>query len=72
MPPGRVPRYKDVLLLGDLTDCARPGEEVDVTGIYAHAQMAPAALSRDKTGFPVFSTGAAMQTLLLDICHISS
>ena len=38
VPPGRVPRYKDVVLLGDLIDIARPGEEVEVTGVYRHAQ----------------------------------
>ncbi|CAM9800691.1 unnamed protein product, partial [Laminaria digitata] len=26
VPPGRVPRYKDVILLADLIDRARPGE----------------------------------------------
>lgn len=31
VPPGRVPRYKDVVLLGDLVDIARPGEEIEVT-----------------------------------------
>ena len=35
---GRVPRYKDVILLGDLIDVARPGEEVEVTGVYMHTQ----------------------------------
>jgi DNA replication licensing factor MCM2 len=35
---GRVPRYKDIILLGDLIDIARPGEEVEVTGIYRHSQ----------------------------------
>jgi DNA replication licensing factor MCM2 len=38
VPPGRVPRYKDIILLGDLIDIARPGEEVEVTGIYRHSQ----------------------------------
>lgn len=36
MPPGRLPRSKHVILLNDLIDCARPGEEVEVTGIYQH------------------------------------
>lgn len=53
VPPGRIPRYKDVVLLGDLVDIARPGDEVDVTGIYCHTQ---AQLSRKSNGFPVFST----------------
>lgn len=32
VPPGRVPRYKDIVIQGDLVDVVRPGEEVDVTG----------------------------------------
>lgn len=32
MPAGRLPRQKEVVLLHDLIDCARPGEEVEVTG----------------------------------------
>jgi DNA replicative helicase MCM subunit Mcm2 (Cdc46/Mcm family) len=32
VPPGRLPRHKEVILLHDLIDCARPGEEVEVTG----------------------------------------
>lgn len=28
MPAGRLPRYKEVILLNDLIDCARPGEEI--------------------------------------------
>lgn len=32
MPAGRLPRHKEVVLTNDLIDCARPGEEVDVTG----------------------------------------
>lgn len=32
MPAGRLPRHKEVILLHDLIDCARPGEEIEVTG----------------------------------------
>ena len=32
VPAGRLPRHKEVILLYDLIDCARPGEEVEVTG----------------------------------------
>ncbi len=53
VPPGRVPRYKDVILLGDLIDIARPGDEIEVTGIYSHTQN---SISKDRSGFPVFST----------------
>jgi hypothetical protein len=33
VPPGRVPRYKIVVLTSDLIDSARPGEEIEVTGV---------------------------------------
>lgn len=36
VPAGHVPRSKEVILLDDLIDVARPGEEVDVTGIFTH------------------------------------
>lgn len=28
VPPGRLPRTKEIILLGDLIDSARPGEEI--------------------------------------------
>jgi DNA replication licensing factor MCM2 len=34
VPAGQLPRSIDVVLLHDLIDCARPGDEVEVTGIY--------------------------------------
>ncbi len=39
VPAGRLPRHKEVILLHDLIDCARPGEEVEVTGAlcWSHA-----------------------------------
>ena len=39
VPPGRVPRHKNIVLLADLVDVARPGEEVEVTGIYIHSSQ---------------------------------
>ena len=39
VPPGRVPRHKGVVLLADLIDIARPGEEVEVTGVYVHSYL---------------------------------
>jgi DNA replication licensing factor MCM2 len=62
VPPGRVPRYKEVFLHGDMIDCARPGEEVDITGIYVH-QYDPSL--NVKQGFPVFST-------VLEANHVES
>lgn len=53
VPAGRLPRYKEVILLNDLIDCARPGEEVDITGIYRHNIDASINI---QNGFPVFST----------------
>lgn len=53
VPPGRVPRTKEVLLTHDLIDIARPGEEVEVTAIYEHTYDASLTM---KSGFPVFST----------------
>ena len=53
VPPGRLPRTKEVILLADLIDSARPGEEVDVTGIYRN--NFDAGLNTQH-GFPVFST----------------
>lgn len=50
---GRLPRYKEIILLHDLIDCARPGEELEVTGIYVNSFCS--ALN-SKNGFPVFAT----------------
>jgi DNA replication licensing factor MCM2 len=51
--PGRVPRYKDTVLLGDNIDIARPGDEVEIVGIYTNKFD---WLMNVKHGFPVFST----------------
>jgi DNA replication licensing factor MCM2 len=53
VPPGRVPRTKEILFTNDLIDVARPGEEVEVTGIYEQKYDSSLTL---KSGFPVFST----------------
>ena len=53
VPPGRVPRTKEVILTNDLIDSARPGEEVEITGVYSHTY--DYSLTQ-KSGFPVFST----------------
>eukprot|EP00249_Psilotum_nudum_P028835 c38786_g1_i1 orf=143-2887(+) len=53
VPAGRLPRYKEIVLLNDLIDVARPGEEIEVTGIYTNNfDMA----LNTKNGFPVFAT----------------
>jgi DNA replicative helicase MCM subunit Mcm2 (Cdc46/Mcm family) len=53
VPPGRVPRQKEVVVTHDLVDCARPGDEVEITGTYVNRFEYFANM---KHGFPVFST----------------
>ena len=53
MPPGRLPRHKEVIMQWDLIDGARPGEEIEVTGIYT--TQFDVGLNA-KAGFPVFAT----------------
>ncbi|EJD03389.1 MCM-domain-containing protein [Fomitiporia mediterranea MF3/22] len=53
VPPGRLPRHREVVLLWDLIDSAKPGEEVEITGVYRN--NFDASLN-SKNGFPVFST----------------
>lgn len=50
---GRVPRSKDVILLGDLCDTCRPGDEIELTGIYTNSYDGSLNIAN---GFPVFST----------------
>lgn len=53
VPAGRVPRQKDVVLLDDLIDSARPGEEIEVTGVFvSHVDRGLNMQNK----FPVFST----------------
>ncbi|KAJ3288170.1 MCM DNA helicase complex subunit, partial [Borealophlyctis nickersoniae] len=53
VPAGRLPRHKDVICLWDLVDFARPGEEIEVTGIYRN--NFDVSLNT-RNGFPVFAT----------------
>lgn len=53
VPPGRVPRQKEVFILNDLVDSARPGDEVEITGIFMNKFEYNYNV---KHGFPVFST----------------
>ncbi|RPD63724.1 MCM-domain-containing protein [Lentinus tigrinus ALCF2SS1-6] len=53
VPPGRLPRHREVVLLWDLIDKAKPGEEIEITGVYRN--NFDASLN-SKNGFPVFST----------------
>jgi DNA replication licensing factor MCM2 len=53
VPPGRVPRQKEVYVTDDLIDSVRPGEEIEVSGIFQQQQDFSLTM---KSGFPVFST----------------
>lgn len=50
---GSLPRSKDVLLYYDLIDSVKPGDEVDITGVYKNNFSLSLNI---KNGFPVFST----------------
>nr|XP_023024910.1 DNA replication licensing factor Mcm2 [Leptinotarsa decemlineata] len=65
IPAGRVPRSKDCILLADLCDRCKPGDEVDITGIYTNTF--DGALNTDY-GFPVFSTVIFANHLIVKDC----
>jgi len=50
---GRLPRSKDVILTADLCDLCKPGDEVEITGVYSNQY--DSSLNK-ANGFPVFST----------------
>ena len=53
LPPGRLPRSRQLIVTGDLIDSARPGDQVIIIGIYRNNFSASL---NTKNGFPVFST----------------
>ena len=53
VPAGRLPRHREVILLWDLIDSAKPGEEIEITGIYRNSYSAQL---NNRNGFPVFAT----------------
>lgn len=68
IPAGRVPRSKDCILLADLCDRCKPGDEVDITGIYTNNY--DGSLNTEQ-GFPVFSTVIFVNHLIVkDSKHI--
>lgn len=50
---GRLPRSKDVVLTADLCDTCKPGDEIELTGIYTNNYDGS---MNSKQGFPVFNT----------------
>ncbi|KAG0038931.1 MCM DNA helicase complex subunit [Podila clonocystis] len=53
VPAGRLPRHREVILLWDLIDSAKPGEEVEITGVYRNNFD---VTLNSANGFPVFAT----------------
>merc|ERR1712241_334505 len=53
VPAGRLPRSKDAILLGDLCDTCRPGDEIELTGVYTNNYDGSFNTAQ---GFPVFAT----------------
>lgn len=50
---GRLPRSKDAILLNGLCDSCKPGDEIEITGIYSN--KFEGSLNK-ANGFPVFAT----------------
>ncbi|SCU99892.1 LANO_0F04214g1_1 [Lachancea nothofagi CBS 11611] len=53
VPAGRLPRHREVILLWDLVDIAKPGGEIEVTGVYKNTYDGNL---NARNGFPVFAT----------------
>jgi DNA replication licensing factor MCM2 len=65
IPAGRIPRSKDCILLADLCDQCKPGDEVEITGIYTNNY--DGSLNTDN-GFPVFATVIIANHVLVKDC----
>lgn len=53
VPPGRIPRYKEVILTNDLVDSIRPGDDVEVVAQYTFRFDIS---NNIKHSFPIFNT----------------
>ena len=53
MKAGRLPRSKDAILTGDLCDICKPGDEIELTGVYSNSYDSSL---NTKNGFPIFAT----------------
>lgn len=58
---GRLPRSKDVIVTGDLCDRCKPGDEIEITGVYSNQYDSSL---NTKQGFPVFTTVLIANNLL--------
>lgn len=50
---GRIPRSKEVILTGDNVDSVKPGEEVEIIGVFIIRYQCSMNI---KQGFPIFMT----------------
>lgn len=53
VPAGRLPRHREIILLSDLVDTAKPGEDVEIVGVYKNNYDGHL---NARNGFPVFAT----------------
>jgi DNA replication licensing factor MCM2 len=71
--PGRIPRSKDVILFGDNIDVARPGDYIEVTGVYMNRYECYLNI---RQGFPLFLTlieaNCVTKMLESDKCELDS
>lgn len=65
IPAGRIPRSKDIVLLADLCGQCKPGDELEVTGIYTNNY--DGSLNTDQ-GFPVFATVIVANHIFVKDC----